>query len=451
MTAPLQIVAAAIGVVWLAGCAGYDPRPLPARAGLAASLAALRVGVPGHPAQTIDISRPLTANEVGLLAILNNPRLKSERGAIAVARAGVVQATLLPNPSASLGYGVLISGPGTGSSIAASLAQDIAAIVTRGARANAAAAHLGQVDADQLWREWQVAQKARQLAADLYAVRLSIALTSREQRLIAREIAQVRGAIASGNLTLAALAPLLSAAATSEQALANLRLSELKDWQSLDGLLGLVPGIRFAIARPEFGPLPAGLERLIAELPARRPDLAALRLGYRSAEEDVRAAILGQFPAFSVGPAYGSDTSNVVTLGPSFTFALPVFDRNQGRIAKSRATRQLLREQYQARLDDAAARVRALLAQLRRLAADIVPARKAETAAAALAATARQAYAQGNLDQRTLTDYETTALERSLQVIAFERQIAEDRIFLAVELGLDLPRARIALPRTETL
>ena len=261
----------------------------------------------------------------------------------------------------------------------------------------------------------------------------------------------MRKAIAKGNLTLTALAPLLTASATAEQSLVAFRLGRLKDWQALDALLGLVSEARFGIARPRFASLPPNLEPLIADLPERRPDLAALRLGYRSAEEDVRAAILGQFPALTLGGSYGSDTSQVVTAGPSFNLALPVFDQNQGQIAKTRATRLLLGTQYQARLDKAVANVHALIAQIRQLSGDLVRARRASAEARSLAQTARKAYAQNNLDQRSLTDYETTALERALQVVAIERQIGEDKIFLAVELGLGLPHTRIALSGSSSL
>jgi cobalt-zinc-cadmium efflux system outer membrane protein len=387
----------------------------------------------------------LGIDQIGLLAILNDPDLKSERGTLGVAQAGLLQATLLPNPSANLGYGALIGGPGTASSIAASLSQDIAALVTRGARIRSAEAHVGQVDADQLWREWQVAQKARQLAVDIVAENQAIGLTEREHGLLLGELAEVKAAVAGGNLTIGALAPLLTALAAAGTSLQALRQSRLTNWQALDALLGLVPSVRFAIAPPVFPPMPSDVEPLLADLPVRRPDLAALRLGYLSAEEGIRAAILGQFPAFAIGPSYGSDTSRIVTLGPSFTFALPIFDRNQGTIAKTRATRALLREQYQARLDSAVANVRSLLAQLRQLAADLLRARRAAAAARSLAVTARQAYAQGNLDARTLVDYETTTLERAVEVADIERRIGEDRVFLAVELGLDLPRMRIAL------
>lgn len=438
----------------LAGCATYQALPLPSGPNLAGKLTALETAVPqgdSRAAFRIDTKRPLKIDQIGLLAILNDPDLKSEAGTIDVARAAVVQATIIPNPVASLNYGALISGPGTTSSITAALSQGIAQIITRRARIQSAAFHAAEVDADQLWREWEVAQKARQLAADIYSADQSIALTRQEVALLSQELDAVKKAIAAGNLTLAAQSPLAAAQAATDNSLFKLNLDRLKNWQALDALLGLDPKVRFRIARPDLAALPADVESLLADLPVRRPDLAALQLGYDSADADVRAAILGQFPALTLGGSYNRDTTNVVSAGPTFELGLPVFDRNQGEIAKTAATRILLRAQYQARLDSAVANVRALVAQVRQLSADLVTARSAATTAQSLAATARQAYAQNNLDQRTVTDYETTALERRLEVITIERQINENKIFIAVELGLDLPQVRIALSRRSPL
>lgn len=443
-----KMLAAIAALAGLTDCAGYHAEPLPQRPDLAGTLASIDLTIPSAgtgEARRIDIANPLTIDEIGLLAILNDPDLKSERGTIDVARAGLVQATILPNPSASFSYGQLLGGPGTTSSIAASLAQDIVPIITRSARIGAANAHLGQVDADQLWREWQVAQKARQLALDIAFADRSIALTEHEAQLIGAAEAQVQQAISAGNLAVSALSPLLSVKAAAEQSLVTLRLERLKNWQGLDALLGLTPNGRFAIAAPAVAAPPDNVASLVATLPERRPDLAALRLGYDSAEEDVRAAILGQFPALSIGGNYGSDTTAVVSAGPSVTFSLPIFDRNQGTIAKTGATRRLLREQYQAQLDSAVATIHALLAQTARLTADLGQARAAAETARSLAVTARQAFTQGNIDQRSLTDYETTELERALQVVSLERQIGEDRILLSVELGLGLPPTRLAI------
>lgn len=436
----------AIALAALAGCATYRKLPLAVGSDLKANVAALHTAVPVGPAiRHIDLARPLTIDQIGILAILNDPDLKSERGTIDVARAGVVQATVIPNPVANFSYGALISGDATTSSLAAGLSQALAAIITRHARYKAAELHLHQVNADQLWREWQVAEKARQLAADIYSVDRSIALTRQEIALLSQEVAQVRKAISAGNLTLAAEAPLAAAQAVAENSLVTLKLNRLKHWQMLDGLLGLDPKVRFRIARPVFDPVPRHIEPLLADLPDRRPDLAALRLGYDSADEEVRAAILGQFPALTVGGSYHKDTGDVITAGPTFNLALPVFDRNQARVGRTTATRLLLRAQYEARLDRATADVRALVAQIGQLSMDLIAARRAAAAAQTLAKTAQQAYSQNRLDERSVTDYETTVLKRKLEVISIERQIGENKIFLAVELGMGLPKARIAL------
>ncbi len=432
----------------IAGCTGYHAMPLSAAPRLAPNLAALDLALPGDGAKPAhsesDPTRPLAIDEIGILAILNDPELKAERGTLGQAQAELLQASLLPNPSVGLGYAALLSGPGDAPAYTASLSQDITAIVTYSARVASAKAHRAAVNAELLWQEWQVAQKARLLALDIAWDDRAIALGRRERDVIATELHSVRAATARGNLDYGALAPLLAAAAAADQALAAQTLAQMKNWQALDALLGLEPEVRFAIAAPALPPLPTDLNPLIASLPERRPDLVALTLGYRASEENVRAAILGQFPAFVLGGSWNSDTSRVASAGPNVTFDLPIFNRNQGQIAQTKATRELLHAQYQSRLDGAVGDIRGLAAQAKRLSAELEDARVGAGAAASLLRAARDAYARGNLDQRALTDYETAALQRQLEVIDFERSLGEDEITLTVEIGLGLPTTRIA-------
>jgi cobalt-zinc-cadmium efflux system outer membrane protein len=447
---PLIGLLGSILVGLLPGCATYDSLPLSRAPNLASSLSEINATMPpdgaGGPPHRIDLREPIGLDEIGLLAILNDPDLKSEAGEAAAARAGLVQASLLPNPSVSLGYGALLGGPGVAPSYAASLSEDVAALVTYRARVDAAEAHVSQVAADLLWREWQVAQKARLLALDIAEANRSIALVEHQTALLSGEVALVREATRQGNLTLATLAPLLAAEAAAEQSLATLKLGREATWQALDALLGLMPEVRFAIAPSDIPPLPTGIDDLLASLPERRPDLVALQLGYRSADEQVRAAILGQFPAFVLGGSWLSDTTAIRSAGPTVTFDLPIFNRNQGGIAQSRATRLVLHEQYQARLASAVGAVRGLMARAQRLSGDLVEARRAAADAEAQADTARLAYRQGNLDERSVTDYETAALERELTVTDIERSLGEAEIAATVELGLGLPDTTIATP-----
>ena len=432
----------------IGGCASYHPLPLPEHARLADSIDDIRhtvpAAAPGAKAGVIDVSQPLSVDQVGLLAILNDPELRTERGESDLARADLTQSAMLPNPSVSLSYAALLGGPGTTGAFTASLAQDVASLVTYRSRVSAARAHVSEVNANLLWNEWQVAQKARLLAVDLYWGERSIESSEATFKSLSKEAADVSSAVDAGSMGLSELGPILAAKASAEHTLASMRLDQLKNWQDLDALLGMKPGIRFAIAAPQVPKVPSDLDALIASVPGRRPDLVALQLGYRSADESVRAAILGQFPAFVLGGTYGSDTSDVRSAGPTATFDLPIFNRNQAEVAKTRATRRLLHEQYQARLDDSVSSILALAARSHRIAAYLVKARLSAVTAESQAQAARRAYAQSDLDQRSLMDYETTASDRRLDVFGLERGLDEARIALALELGLGLPQTRTA-------
>jgi cobalt-zinc-cadmium efflux system outer membrane protein len=443
-----RLAIAAGAAALLGGCALYHPLPLAHGPDLAGQLTSLRTQVPGTApdasARRIDVSKPLGLDDIGLLAVLNDPELRSEQGQADVAQANLLQSSLLPNPSASVSYTPILGGTDVAPAWAASLSQDVKAILTYHTRKKSARFQMQQVNADLLWQEWQVAQKARLLALDLYYGQRSLDLSRRELGLLDREVREVQAATEAGNLDLSALAPLLTAKATAEQASAALGLTQLQNWQALDGLLGLDPQVRFALAAPSLPPPPTDLRTLLNDLADRRPDLVALQLGYRSADEDVRSAIIGQFPALAVGGQWGQDTSNVRSAGPAATFDLPIFDRNQGQVAQSRATRLLLQEQYQSRLDDAFGTVKGLSAQITRLTEDVGNASSAAAAADKMSESAQRAYAQGNIDQRSLADFETTALERRIEALALERSLGETQITLTVELGLGLPQTRIA-------
>ncbi len=433
----------------LGGCATYHALPLARAPNLSPRLSGLRTEVPalraGAAARRVDLDAPLSIGDIGMLAVLNDPALRSERGYLGLAQASLLQASLLPNPLASVTFEPLLS-HGVSPSWSASLTEDVGAILTYHTRVKSARFALGQVNADLLWREWQVAQQGRVLALDLYWNGRSVVLARREVKLLDQEVRAVRSATEARVLGLAALAPLLAAQASAEQFLATAALTQQQGWQQLDALLGLTPGVRFAIAAPVLAPMPSSLEPLIARLPERRPDLVALRLGYRSADENVRTAIIGQFPALVLGGQWDQDNTNTRNAGPTAAFGLPIFDRNQGQIAAARATRRLLHEQYQSRLDQAAGAAQGLMARIGRLTRDVSRARREARTAESFSRAARRAYSEDNLDSRSLVDYETTALRRRIEANTLELSLGEARIALTVDLGLGLPRARIAPP-----
>jgi outer membrane protein TolC len=108
----------------------------------------------------------------------------------------------------------------------------------------------------------------------------------------------------------------------------------------------------------------------------------------------------------------------------------------------------MLHEQYQSRLDAAVSSIRSLQAQSTQIATDLGRADQASVAARSMAQAAREAYAQGNLDARSLLDYETAAAQREQELFDLQRSWGELQIAMTVELGVGLPSVLIAHPAT---
>jgi len=190
---------------------------------------------------------------------------------------------------------------------------------------------------------------------------------------------------------------------------------------------------------------------MLASLPVRRPDLIALQLGYQAQEARVRGAVLGQFPALTLGPNYGSDTTRVQSLGPSISVVLPLFNRNRGQIAIQRATREQFRVEYTARLAAAEGGARALLANIAVLQRQLAAARAGLGQARSLAADAEGALRGGLLDELSYVQLVITRLEKERQVIGLEQQLIDARTSLATLLGVGLPPVQLIQPENPSL
>lgn len=341
----------------LSGCAIYHSEPLPTVPDLARfpplTVPAASFGLPGLRPAPFDPARGLSETNIITLAVADDPQLKAERLRAGVARAQLLEAGLLPDPQ--LSGGMSWSAVRTGYD--ATLAQDIQALITRGAARRAAAAHGRQVSLEILWREWQVAERARELYIRIEALHALRGVLDERRSLLGRLYRRGEASLERGDVSAADVTADFDA---WRAAAADWRTFELEDNQArhaLNELLGLEPGVRLrlrggeAMQRP---PSAAEYRAALAALPQRRPDLLALQAGYRSQEEKLREAILAQFPLVSAGVEKArSAEEGVQTFGFNVTLALPVFDRNRGPIAIGRASRTYLRQSYLAGLDGA--------------------------------------------------------------------------------------------------
>ncbi|WP_298270411.1 TolC family protein [Geobacter sp.] len=421
----------------LAGCATYHPHPLPTAPALLQRIPQVVPGRAPHPFNPAD---GLDMTEVAILAVANNPDLRSARDQRGVAASQLMAAGILPNPQLTAGldhpFG---AGPGYVNAFNLGLNYNVGALVTRSAAVAAARSASRKVDWSLLWQEWQVVQKARLLfirRVEDEKVRLEL---QGYRDLLADRYRRANRAMEQGNLTINAVSANLAELQKVRGRLAELERRQSRTGHDLNALLGLAPDVPLSLTGGEELPaLTDGVAKeLLAQLPHRRPDLLALQAGYESQEEQLRRAVLAQFPALNIGLTRARDTSDINTYGFGVSLTLPIFDRNQGAIAVARATRRQLYDEYQARLDDAYSKAGSLLEQIalvrrqyREVAAALPPLEK-------VVGTAEAALAAGNMEFATFSSLRASLFEKRLEALALEQSLFEQQAILQTLLGAD--------------
>jgi outer membrane protein TolC len=239
------------------------------------------------------------------------------------------------------------------------------------------------------------------------------------------------------------VAPDLAAQADLDKQSADTQMKVQSNARDLDLLLGLDPSVKLdidpALDVPKIDP--AAVEATIPDLPIRRPDLVALKLGYAAQDEKYFAAILGQFPALVLGASGGHYTSAIYTFGPNVTMDLPIFNRNQGNVAIEKATRMKLHDEYVSRLSSDVAEIRGILADQALLDRQLASARQSTGEAEAASDAARRAYAEALIDSRAYADLISAAVTRRQEVISLEQTMLEQYSALVTLTGLGMPKA----------
>jgi len=428
------------------GCAAYHARPLPTTPDLAVAPQRLTVD-PAKlrvvPLKTIaiDASDGLSPLEVAVLTVLNSPDLAAKRRAARVSDAQVFAAGLLPDPQLSASVDKPVSGPDTQTAYSYSLGLDLAGLLAATYAHRAAKESARQADLDLLWAEWTDAQQARQLAETALANERRAEALRKVVELAQDRYVRSARALQNRDVTLQANAADLAAKVDAETQLLTAEHDAQKARRDLNAMLGLRADVVLPLvpAPPSAGYDEAAVRQALASLPERRPDLLALKAGYAAQDAKVRKAILAQFPLNNLAAAYAKDPAGTTTEGLAMTLALPIFNGGRGEVRVQNATREQLRAEYQARLDQTDAEVRGAereRASARKAVAQLgadVP--KLES----LARPALAAYDRGDLDSQTYLTLSQNVLAKRADLD--EKALAARLADIALETSLFLPPA----------
>jgi outer membrane protein TolC len=432
----------------LAGCATYREQPLSTRSNLPDRIPNLTIDsrempLPELAAHKFDPTDGLDITEVAMLAVVNNPDLKTARAAVGIAHAQAFAAGLLPDPQLSASFDIPDAGQPAATSNAYSfgLSYDVVALLTLAPRRAAARQEAAKTDLNLLWLEWQVVAQARQLFVRLTQQAQLMEVLEKNRALFADRYRRTETALDRGLMTLDAVTPHLTALQDVSRQVHDLERLLSQNRHDLNALLGLTS----EAAVPLVGPaeLPeldeAAIEKVLPDLPRRRPDLVALQLGYAAEEMRYRAAILGQFPSLGIGFHRAADTANIRTTGLGITLTLPIFSGNRGPIAVERATREFLYAEYQQRLNAADSDIQRILAEQRINRRQLLDVDQGLADLSRAATRTDAAFKEHNIDALAFASLQAALLAKKIERINLEQAILEQRVALQTLAGGELP------------
>jgi outer membrane protein TolC len=440
-----------LSAILAVGCAKYEPKPLTQPA-VDQTLAtpdadALRVRVselknPLLKPVPVDLTGGLTPDSAAVLAVVMNPQLRAQRGRKELSSAQLLQAGLLPNPSLAFTADPVTGGGGPGVVTAYSVGLDweVTSLITHDAKLAAARAANQSVLLDVAWQEWQFAEAAKKAVYDLTSLRQQLVEARSVDEHLAENARLIHQAVDAGQKTLIDLA---AADAASQKAHADVLLAEQEARQQelvLKQAVGLPPEAQLRLAPT---PLRSRLElppedELLAGIEQRRIDLVALRYGYESQEQTLRAAVLAQFPKITIGIHQARDNTGVMSVGPDIAIEIPILDQHQGQIAIEKATRQQLFDEYAGRIFEARSLVAQALDQIESLTKQIAAAEAAVPALERLRQTYEIAIGQHNVD--ILSYYSTIddLAQKRIDLLKLKQQLLDTKIALELATGMYL-------------
>ncbi|MCB1280802.1 MAG: TolC family protein, partial [Salinibacterium sp.] len=366
------------------GCVSYQPRPLDARAELAA-LAARRLPdvvtfrdggqSPNHSAPAFDPEDGLNEDEAAAVAISLNTDLQSARAAIGESEALLISAEVLPNPEVGVGFMGGFNGT-PGFVLDADLLFELFKPGERSARVGAAEAKADASRVEVLAEEYDLATDVRRQVLAVLVAERQVALLKDEVALRQRAVDLVnqRKILGEGNELELSAVGLELAETQRERRQASFELEAARF--ELNRLMGLPPSYHVRLS-DSGKPLSVfilddpGDAALQERVLAGRLDLRSKEAEYRTAEEELRLAVSRQYPRIKIGPSFEHDgvSDNYVGLGA--TLELPLFDRNQGGIAAASAARERVHAEYTALLHRLTANAYAARARARAAKAEI--------------------------------------------------------------------------------
>ncbi len=395
---------------------------------------------------SLNLTQPITAAAAVRAALLANPSLRAALETIAAAVAGDAQARLLPNPMATVAFGLDVDGLG-GTPFNAALMQQLDWLWQRSARVDASERELERTILEAGHRALEIIASVRATHAALAQSEEVCALGEGEIEVLARlaEIAHARHAAGEGTAleTIPADDELARARAlldASRARRARLRFELLAHLDCAASPAAIATDGKL----PEWYDDAAGVSdaSLVAAARAQRLDVAAALVALAAEEARIDGAARARFPEAGAGAMYMRDDDDRRFIFPQAQLELPIFDTGAAALAGAEATARKAWYDARAVLQTAEREVRSARAEWE---AALAAARRSEESAA----RARRALHLTALARAAGEAPQSALLEAADREIAARRDLSDARLSAALA-RIELERALGgALPRDD--
>lgn len=324
-------------------------------------------------------SRPLAVDDAVRVALVNNPRLKTEYARLGFAAADVYEAGRLSNPQFSVSI-LFVDEPGLADKVDFGLSQSFTSLLLLPARSRLAKGEFERMKALVGAEVLDLASEVEAAYYTLAGARQVVAMRETVARAATVSADLAQRFFDAGNITRRELA-LEKAAATQAQldadeaaaaaTRARITLGRLLGLPAADARWGIAGGLPEPIAQEDE------LAMLIHRADSTRLDLAAARK-----EVALRADALGVTRRFrylgdvSVGIEAERDTDGSRHLGPALSLELPLFNQNADDVARAEGDLATLEIEIASAVHDAHAQVLAAKARTGRFRSALIPQRE---------------------------------------------------------------------------
>jgi len=306
------------------------------------------LGQPAEPGrfslpEGVSLDDGLSPNEAVAVALWNNARLQADLAVLGFARADLVEAQMLANPVFSLLFPV---GPKL---LETNLSFAIDVLWHRPHRIAAAKLDSRSISENLVEHGLALIRDVRISYADLWAAQEQARLAEEDAGLRARmaELAQAR--LRAGSISELEASHAQTDSLQAADAARSLSKKATAARQNFCALLGLIAdNTTFEITGPDFASQATEpVDELVKSALATRPDVRAAELAIEAAGERVgwEKSKVYNLIAIIDGDDKGKDS---ISFNPGLAIEVPVFNRNDGRVARAKAELEQAAREYEA-------------------------------------------------------------------------------------------------------